>query len=48
MLIKKPWKIAFLPYTILRGLAVDLGLEPEDAVEFFSPLGKEISKQLSK
>ncbi|MBP9670075.1 hypothetical protein KBD75_01590 [Candidatus Woesebacteria bacterium] len=47
-LLKKPWKIALLPYTILRGLAVDLGLQTEDVVEFFSPLGKEISKQLSK
>ncbi|MFH2085886.1 MAG: hypothetical protein ABII21_03835 [bacterium] len=47
MLAKKPWKIARLPYTILRGIAVDLGLEPEDAVAFFSPLGKELSKQFS-
>lgn len=48
MLREKPWKIARLPYTILRGIAVDLGLEGDDAVAFFSPLGKEISKQLSK
>jgi hypothetical protein len=47
MLIKKPWKIARLPYTLLRGLVVDLGLQGDDAVAFFSPLGKEVSKQLS-
>jgi hypothetical protein len=48
MLMQKPWKMARLPYTILRGIAVDLGLEGDDAVAFFSPLGKEISKQFSK
>ncbi len=48
MLMQKPWKLARLPYTILRGIVVDLGLEGEDAVAFFSPLGKEISKQFSK
>jgi len=48
MLREKPWKIARLPYTILRGIAVDLGLEGDDAVAFFSPLGKEIGKQFSK
>lgn len=47
MLAEKPWKIALLPYTVLRGLAVDLGLQTEDTVAFFSPLGKEVSKQFS-
>jgi hypothetical protein len=48
LLREKPWKLAILPFTILRGIAVDLGLQPEDAVAFFSPLGKEVSSQFSK
>lgn len=47
MLLEKPWKIALLPYTVLRGLVIDLGLQTEDVVAFFSPLGKEIGKQFS-
>ncbi len=43
---EKPSRFLALPYTIMRGLWVDLGLEGEDVVNFFSPLGKEVGKQL--